>query len=134
MESRRVLFRSVFVLAIGSKSFASSSKTSPNSATLTKAPAIKMGGTAMWALPPSVTPNWIFPFASLSYFSTYNLTDFQYLMYRPLYWFGQISSSNPTFDEQLSLAAAPVYSDGGKTISLSLKGWKFSNRSEEHTS
>src|ERR1039458_9529291 len=42
----------VFVLAIGSTSFASSSKTSPNSATLTKAPAIKMGGTAMWALPP----------------------------------------------------------------------------------
>ncbi len=117
----------VFVLALGTTSFASSSKTSPKSATLTKAPAIKMGGTVLWALPPSVTPNWIFPFASLSYFSLYNLTEFQYLMYRPLYWFGQVTSSNPTFDPQLSLAAAPVYSDGGKTVTINLKGWKFSN-------
>ena len=117
----------VFVLALGTTSFASSSKTSPKSATLTKAPAIKMGGTAMWALPPAVTPNWIFPFASLAYFSVYNLTTFQYLMYRPLYFFGQITSPNPTFNPQLSLAAAPVYSDGGKAVTINLKGWKFSN-------
>jgi peptide/nickel transport system substrate-binding protein len=117
----------VFVLAVGATSFASPSKTSPKSATLTKAPAIKMGGTASWAMLPSTTPNWIFPFASLSYFSVYNLTTFQYLMYRPLYFFGQITSSNPTFNPQLSLAAAPVYSDNGKTVTINLKGWKFSN-------
>ncbi len=117
----------VFVLALGTTSFASSSKTSPKSATLTKAPAIKMGGTASWALPPSTTPNWIFPFASLTYFSVYNLTTFQYLMYRPLYFFGQVTNSDPTFNPQLSVAAAPVYSDGGKTVTINLKGWKFSN-------
>jgi len=117
----------VFVLAVGATSFASPPKTSPKSATLTKAPAIKRGGTVMWALPPSTQPNWIFPFASLSFFSLDNLTQFQYLMYRPLYWFGQITTSNPTFNEQLSLAAAPVYSNGGKTVTISLKGWKFSN-------
>ena len=117
----------VLVLALGSTSFASSSKTSPKSVTLTKAPAIKMGGTASFALPPALIPNWIFPFASLSYFSLDNLTQFQYLMYRPLYWFGQTTSSDPTFNEQLSLADAPVYSDGGKTITMNLKGWKFSN-------
>ncbi|MGO9584579.1 MAG: ABC transporter substrate-binding protein [Acidimicrobiales bacterium] len=117
----------VFVLAVGATSFASPSKTSPKSVTLTKAPAIKMGGTAMWALPAATTPNWIFPFASLAYFSVYNLTTFQYLMYRPLYFFGQITSPDPSFNEQLSLAAAPVYSDGGKTITINLKGWKYSN-------
>jgi peptide/nickel transport system substrate-binding protein len=117
----------VFVLALGTTSFASSSKTSPNSATLTKAPAIKTGGTVLWAQAPSATPNWIFPFASFAFFSVANLTQFQYLMYRPLYWFGQVTTANPTFDDQLSLAAAPVYSDNGKTVTINLKGWKFSN-------
>ena len=85
------------------------------------------GGSATWAEAPAVTPNWIFPFASLSYFSVANLTQFQYLMYRPLYWFGQVTSSNPTFDESLSTAKPPTYSNGGKTVTVVMKGWKFSN-------
>jgi peptide/nickel transport system substrate-binding protein len=117
----------VFVLAIGATSFATPSKTSPTVAKVTTAPAIKTGGTATWAQLPSATPNYIFPFASFAFFSVANLTQFQYLMYRPLYWFGQITTSNPTFDDQLSLAAAPVYSDGGKTVTVNMKGWKFSN-------
>src|ERR1700722_3675079 len=47
-----------------------------------------IGGTATWALPPNSAPNYIFPFASSTYFSTVNFAEFQYLMYRPLYWFG----------------------------------------------
>ena len=27
----------------------------------------------------------------------------------------------------LSLADAPVYSDGGKTVTITMKGWKWSN-------
>jgi peptide/nickel transport system substrate-binding protein len=46
------------------------------------------GGTATWALQPSSVPNYIFSFTSGTYSSTVNIEEFQYLMYRPLYWFG----------------------------------------------
>jgi peptide/nickel transport system substrate-binding protein len=85
------------------------------------------GGTVYWALAPQVTPNWIFPFASLQYFSVTNLTQFQYLMYRPLYWFGPYGSTAPTVDYAMSPANAPVWSNGGKTVTVSLKGWKFND-------
>jgi peptide/nickel transport system substrate-binding protein len=84
------------------------------------------GGIATVALPPATTPNWIFPFMSLTYFSVYNSQDFQYLMYRPLYMFGG-ESTQPTVNYPLSPASAPVYSDGGKTVTINLKGWKWSN-------
>ena len=46
------------------------------------------GGTATWAEPPSSTPTYIFPYMNSANISNLNLFDFQYLMYRPLYWFG----------------------------------------------
>ena len=84
------------------------------------------GGTATVALPPSVTPNWIFPFMSLTYFSVYNSQEFQYLMYRPLFMFGG-NSGSPNVNYPLSPANAPVYSNGGKTVTINMKGWKWSN-------
>ncbi len=58
------------------------------------------GGTATYALPPSTVPNYIFPFDSSTYFSVANAEDFQYLMYRPLYWFG--NGASPTLNTKLS--------------------------------
>jgi peptide/nickel transport system substrate-binding protein len=84
------------------------------------------GGVATLALPPSTTPNYIFPFMSLTYFSVYNSQYFQNLMYRPLYVFGG-ESTQPTVNYPLSPANAPVYSDGGKTVTISMKGWSWSN-------
>jgi peptide/nickel transport system substrate-binding protein len=81
------------------------------------------GGTATYALPPSTTPNYIFPFTSSSDFSVSNSQYFQYLMYRPLYWFG--NGASPTLNSSLSLADAPTYS--GKNVTINLKGWKWSN-------
>jgi peptide/nickel transport system substrate-binding protein len=81
------------------------------------------GGVATYALPPSTTPNYIFPFTSSSYISIVNLNNFGYLMYRPLYWFGQ--GASPTFNPSLSLADAPVYN--GKQVTITMKGWKWSN-------
>ena len=46
------------------------------------------GGTAVFAEPPSTPPNYMFPFMSSAYASNTNIFNFQYLMYRPLYWFG----------------------------------------------
>ncbi len=93
--------------------------TGTSSATGTKI----IGGTATWALPPSSAPNYIFPFASSTYFSTVNFEEFQYLIYRPLYWFG--NGASPTLNSSLSLADPPVYN--GKQVTITLKGWKWSN-------
>jgi peptide/nickel transport system substrate-binding protein len=81
------------------------------------------GGTATYALPPSTTPNYIFPFSSSTYFSVVNAEYFQYLMYRPMYWFG--NGSSPTLNIGLSLAEAPLYN--GNQVTIHLKGWKWSN-------
>ena len=86
---------------------------------------LESGGTVYLAV--SYPPNWIFPFADTYQVSVRNLSDFQYLMYRPLYWFGQITSAAPTFNEQLSFALPPVLANKGRTAVITLKGWKFSN-------
>jgi len=83
----------------------------------------QVGGTATWALNPSAVPNYIFPFASSTYFSTVNSEEFQYLMYRPLYWFG--NGASPTLSASLSLADPPVYR--GRQVTITMKGWKWSN-------
>jgi peptide/nickel transport system substrate-binding protein len=81
------------------------------------------GGTATYALPPSTVPNYIFPFDSSTFFSVSNSQYFQYLMYRPLYWFGQ--GTAPTLNSSLSLADPPSYN--GRNVTIHLKGWKWSN-------
>jgi peptide/nickel transport system substrate-binding protein len=83
----------------------------------------QQGGTATFALGPSTTPNYIFPFSSSTYFSVVNAEYFQYLMYRPLYWFG--NGASPTLNTSLSVAEAPQYN--GTTVTIKLKGWKWSN-------
>jgi peptide/nickel transport system substrate-binding protein len=83
----------------------------------------QQGGTATYALPPSTTPNYIFPFDSSTYFSVANSQYFQYLMYRPLYWFG--NGTSPTLNSNLSLAQDPVFN--GNQVTINLKHWQWSN-------
>lgn len=78
-----------------------------------------------WAEQPGETPDWIFPFASLQFFSSTNLNQFQYLMYRPLYWLSE--DGKPAFNPSLSLASAPEFSDGDSVVTIPLKGWQWSN-------
>ncbi len=68
-------------------------------------------------------PNYIFPFDSSTFFSVANSQYFQYLMYRPLYWFGK--GASPTLNSSLSLADPPSYN--GNNVTINLKGWKWSN-------
>ena len=84
------------------------------------------GGTATVALPAGVTYNYIFPFYPVTYASVYNL-QFQYLLVRPLYIFGNNTSTSVGINYPLSVASAPTYSNGGKTVVVNMKGWKFSN-------
>jgi|SRR5580658_218021 peptide/nickel transport system substrate-binding protein len=75
------------------------------------------GGIATLALPANVTPNYIFPFTPGIDYTIANLDNLQYLMYRPLYWFGD--NGLPYLNEERSLAYTPVYS--GQTVTIKLK-------------
>src|SRR5215467_6182470 len=81
------------------------------------------GGTAVFAEPPATVPNYIFPFTSSTYISVINISDFQFLMYRPLYWFG--NGTQPTLNDSLSVANPPTFS--GKTVMITLKHYMWSN-------
>jgi peptide/nickel transport system substrate-binding protein len=78
------------------------------------------------ALPASVTMNWIWPFSSITTASVYNGAQFQALMFRPLFMFGG-NSQSVTLNYPLSVANEPTYSNGGKTVTVNLKGWKWSD-------
>jgi peptide/nickel transport system substrate-binding protein len=84
------------------------------------------GGTATVALPAGVTYNWIFPFYAITNASVYNINQFQWLMYRPLYYFGG-NDLSVTANYPLSPANQPTYSNGGKTVTINMKGWKWSD-------
>ena len=83
------------------------------------------GGTAYWAEQPLTPPNYIFPLVSGAYFSNENVYDFQTLMYRPLYWYGD--RGDPTVDYPLSLADQPVYSDRNRVVTITLKRARWSD-------
>jgi peptide/nickel transport system substrate-binding protein len=63
------------------------------------------GDSATWAEQPGFTPDFIFPLTSPADYGTWNMDDFQDLMYRPLYWFG--NGESPTINYSLSLAGQP---------------------------
>jgi peptide/nickel transport system substrate-binding protein len=101
------------------------STTSPSSSSSSGTP-IK-GGTATIAMPAGVTYSWIFPFYQITNASVYNDEQFQFLMYRPLYMFGNNTNTSVAINYPLSPADAPVYSNGGRTVTVNMKGWKWSN-------
>lgn len=83
------------------------------------------GGTVTWAEPPATTVNYILPFMPLQFFSVTNISQFQYMLYRPLYWFG--TGNTPDVNYKLSVANAPVWNDANHTVTVTLKDWKWSN-------
>jgi peptide/nickel transport system substrate-binding protein len=110
----------VALIAAGCGSSGSSSPSGTSGA------AVK-GGTASVALPAGVTYSWIFPFYAITNASVYNDEQFQFLMYRPLYMFGGNNNTSVSVNYPLSPAEQPVYSNGGKTVTVTMKGWKWSN-------
>jgi peptide/nickel transport system substrate-binding protein len=82
-------------------------------------------GTITFAEGPGANPNYIFPYMGCSFFSVDNINQFQELMYRPLYWFGLKGSS--AYVPSLSTGNAPKFSNGNKTITIDMKGWKFAD-------
>lgn len=79
--------------------------------------------TVTWAEAEATTPNFIFPFYPGSLCSVANIDQFQFLMYRPLYWFG--TGGSPSLNPEFSLASPPTYS--GKTVTVNMKNYKWSD-------
>jgi peptide/nickel transport system substrate-binding protein len=83
------------------------------------------GQTVTFAEQPGNGPNYIFPLLSGAFFDSVNQQQFEYLMYRPLYWFGD--GGKPLFNPTLSLASAPVYSKGDTVVTVHMKNYHWSN-------
>ena len=84
-------------------------------------------GVVTFAEQPGANPDYIFPLANGSNLLTVNVQQFQYMMYRPLYWFGD--NGQPVLNSGLSLADPPVYSKGNTVVTIKMKGWKWSDGS-----
>ncbi len=81
--------------------------------------------TVTMALPPSFAANYIFPLEPPGKFTTANDQYLAYLMWRPLYWYGV--GESPVINTQLSLADLPVWSANSKTVTITLKPYKWSD-------
>jgi len=102
-----------------------SSSKSPSATPTTVAASKVPGGTVTFAEGPQAAPNYIFPIANGQVFSVTNLSQFQALMYRPLYWFG--NNNNSGIDYDYSLGEAPVWSNNDQTVTVTVKPWKWSD-------
>ncbi len=85
------------------------------------------GNAVTYAMEPGGQASYPFPFMGAQQIaddSVFNVDDFQYLLYRPLYWFG--TGVSPYLNRQLSLAQLPVYH--GHEVIIRLKhDYKWSN-------
>jgi peptide/nickel transport system substrate-binding protein len=111
----------VALTAAACSSSGTSSPSSSSSGTPVK------GGTVTVAMEAAVTYSWIFPFYSITNAGVFNDNQFQYLMYRQLYMFGNNTDTSVSVNYALSPADPPVYSNGGKTVVINMKGWKWSD-------
>jgi peptide/nickel transport system substrate-binding protein len=82
-------------------------------------------GTITYALTPGGVPNWILPMPTSSTNSVYNVFNFEWQMWPPMYYAPR--GSTPTVDPTLSVANAPTWSNGDKTMTITVKPWKWSN-------
>jgi peptide/nickel transport system substrate-binding protein len=83
-------------------------------------------GTITSAVPPGSAPNWILPIEPSANASVYSSYSFSYEMVRPLYWY--VNGVAPAQTPALSLANLPVYSNGDKTVTITLKStYKWSD-------
>jgi peptide/nickel transport system substrate-binding protein len=82
-------------------------------------------GTVTWA-EPVAAPTWILPLETAVAGGINNGSEFEYEMWRPLYWFG--NGVEPIESPAMSLARPPVWSNGNKTVTVTLKSsYKWSN-------
>ena len=126
LSGRKLRLAAVAAVAAAGLAAASCSSTANPGSPGAGTGAVAKGGTATIALPAGVTYSNIFPFYGVTEASVYNL-QFQYLFFRPLYMFGNNTDSSVAVNYPLSSASPPQYSNGGKTVVVNMKGWKWSD-------
>ena len=83
-------------------------------------------GTVTWAEPPGAAPTWILPLYTSAADAVNDVNQFEQEMWRPLYWFG--NGVEPTQIPAMSLANPPTWSNGDKTVTLTMKpNYRWSN-------
>src|SRR6185437_2614939 len=85
------------------------------------------GGVVTFAEQPGSTPTYIFPLYNGANSGNDDITYLQPLMWLPLYWFGHPDNEQATVNYKLSMANPPVFSVGGRTVTMTLKNYKWSN-------
>ena len=78
-----------------------------------------------WAETAAQPPNCIFPIGPLTCYTASNNSQFQDLMYRPLYWYG--TNGGLGINASMSLATPPVWNRSGTELTIHLKHYKWSN-------
>jgi peptide/nickel transport system substrate-binding protein len=125
-ERRRKLRVGGGIAALAVTALVAAACSSSSTPTSTAGPSVK-GAVATLTNVAGTGANCIDPIETTNCYSVTNYQDFQYLMVRPLYIFGGNSNTSISVDYADSPASAPVYSNGGKTVVINLKGWKWSN-------
>ena len=83
------------------------------------------GGTVYFTQAPDAPPNYIFPMYSFAVCSVSNSSQMMYMLYPPLYSYG--NNYSPTVNFSGSVGQKPVYSNGDKTVTVHLNSWKWSD-------
>lgn len=81
-------------------------------------------GTVVFAETPGSPPTYIFPMEPAIQETEANF-DVAPLLYRPLYWYG--NNQDPSIDYSYSIANPPKWSNDGRTVTITLKHWKWSD-------
>ncbi len=85
----------------------------------------RKGGIVRFAEAPGSPPNQIFPMYAPQYCGSNNIDLLDDLLYRPLYWYG--NRYDPTVDYADSIGRRPVVSDGGRTYTIHLRRYMWSD-------
>ena len=101
------------------------SKASHSSASLSGR--AKKSGILTFAEQPGSPPTYIFPLYDGANSGNDNITYLQPLMWLPLYWFGHSNSEQATINYGLSMADPPSFSKNGKTVTMKLKHYVWSD-------
>jgi peptide/nickel transport system substrate-binding protein len=76
------------------------------------------GGTVRVAAPANTSANWILPIITGADNSVFNVLSFDFELYRPLYF--ETSGVTPEVVPSMSLAGTPEWSNGDRTVTLTL--------------
>jgi peptide/nickel transport system substrate-binding protein len=83
------------------------------------------GGNATFAMTAGSPATYILPLMPVADATNANLVQFQKFLFRPLYWIGD--NGKVVMNPQRSLANTPSWSADGKTVTVTLKHYKWSN-------